>query len=168
MQTTCNHCQGEGYQIKKGYQMKKINQEIEINIQKGLKEDDNIIIENEGNINPKNPQEKGDIVFIIKELQHSHFVRKNQDLIFTKKISIFEALAGFTFYIENLENENLEININEIVNKDTVKVIQNQGMPYKNKNKYGNIIVFFDIEYPNSITIIKKNIIKIFLKFFKK
>jgi DnaJ family protein A protein 2 len=169
MQAPCNNCNSKGYLINKYYKEKNIKQEIKVNIPKGMKEDEHIIIENEGNVNLKNIKEKGDIVIIIKEFQHSHFIRKNSDLIFQKKISIFEALAGCHFYIENLNNENLEINIQEIINNETVKIIPGQGMPLKNKNKYGNIVILFKIEYPDSITDQEKENIKDnFKRFFKK
>ena len=49
--------------------------------------------------------EKGtfdDIVIIIKEEENNDFDRRNNDLIYTHKLSLFEALSGTEFYIQNL------------------------------------------------------------------
>jgi DnaJ-class molecular chaperone len=168
MRAPCGNCKSKGYLINKHYREKNIKQEIKINIPRGMKQDEHIVIENEGNVNLQNIDETGDVVIVIKEFQHTHFIRKNNDLIFHKKISIFEALAGIHFYIENLNNEILEINIKEIINNETVKIIPEQGMPLKNKNTYGNIVILFKIEYPNSITDQEKKYIKDnFKRFFK-
>ena len=160
MQAPCKHCKTKGYLIKKYYRKTKIKEQIEINIQKGLKEGDQIHLENKGEINPKNINEKGDVIIIIKEFQHHNFVRKNNDLIFKKKISIFESLTGLKFFIENLENTFLEIKIEDIIKNDTIKIIKNEGMPIKGKNKKGNMIVLFEIEYPNNISDEKKQFLK--------
>ena len=160
MQSPCKYCKTKGYLINKYYQQKKVKEEIIVNIPKGSKEGDKIIIENKGEINPKNINEKGDIIIIVQEFQHNNFVRKNNDLIFKKKISIFESLTGIKFYIENLEKEFLEINISDIIKNDTVKIIKNEGMPLKGKGRKGNMIIIFEVEYPNNISNQKKQIIR--------
>tara|TARA_Y100000991_G_C21937974_1_gene333890 strand:- start:27 stop:1187 length:1161 start_codon:yes stop_codon:yes gene_type:complete len=160
MQAPCKHCKTKGYLIKKYYRKTKIKEQIEINIQKGLKEGDQIQLENKGEINPKNINEKGDVIIIIKEFQHHNFVRKNNDLIFKKKISIFESLTGLKFCIENLEKEFIEINIQDVIKNDTIKIIKNEGMPLKGKDKKGNMIILFEIEYPNVVSNEEKKILK--------
>lgn len=159
MQAPCKNCKTKGYLINKYYQKKKIKEEIIVNIQRGSKEGDQIILENKGEINPKNINEKGDVIIIVHEFQHSNFVRKNNDLIFKKKISIFEALTGIKFYIENIEKEFLEINISDIIKNDTVKIIKNEGMPLKGKERKGNIVILFEVEYPDNILNQKKQIL---------
>ena len=169
MRSPCRNCKTKGYLINKYYTEKNITEEIKINIPKGIKENEHIIIENEGNVNFKNIDEKGDIVIVIKEFQHTHFTRKNNDLLYTKKISIFESLTGITFFIENLEKNYLEVNIEEIINTNTIKYIPNQGMPIKNKNLYGNIVIDFEIQYPTEIHDQEKKIlIENFSRFYQK
>jgi DnaJ-class molecular chaperone len=169
MRAPCNNCKSKGYLINKYYKEKNIQQEIKVNIPKGIKEDEHIIIENKGNVNLKNIDEKGDIVIIIKEFQHTHFIRKNNDLVYKKKISIFESLSGTKFFIENLEKKKLEINITEIINNETIKYIPNQGLPIKNKNLYGDMVIIFDIEYPKEIHDKEKKILtENFSRFYQK
>ena len=157
--TICNKCNQKGYHINNGYTKKNIQQEININIEKGLEEDNKIYLRGIGNIDPIT-KKMGDIIIIIKEFEHINFMRKGKDLILKKKISIFESLAGFTFYIENLNRQHLEIHINEIISNETIKIIPNQGMPINGTIKYGDIVLLFEIEYPQKLTLEEKNILK--------
>lgn len=53
--------------------------------------------------------EAGDIVVILQELEHSTFERKEMDLFLTKKITLSEALCGFTFIVEHLDGRQLAV-----------------------------------------------------------
>ena len=158
-QEICNKCNQQGYHLNNGYSKKNIQQEISINIEKGLEEGSRVYLRGRGNIDPIT-KKIGDIIIIIKEFEHMHFIRKGKDLILKKKISIFESLADSTFYIENLNHQHLKIHINEIINNETIKFIPNQGMPIKGTMKYGDIILLFEIEYPQKLTLEEKNILK--------
>lgn len=169
MQVPCDKCKTKGYQLKKGYSLQKKNEEIKITVKKGMKEGSKIHLEGIGNTNLKNINEKGDIILIIKEFQHNHFVRKNNDLIYKKKISIFESLTGLNFGIESLNKINLEIDITEIINNETIKILPNYGMPTGKQDKYGNMIILFEIEYPKKISDEEKKILlNNFTKFYSK
>ena len=165
-QMICGLCKKKGFTIKEGYKLKSINEEIEFNIPKGIKQGEKIILKNLGNINFKNTKEKGDVIILIKEFDHSRFIRKQNNLFYTHSISIFEALIGFKMNIVNIQDKTLEISIDEPVDNDSVKILLNQGMPDKNNN-YGNIIINFKIENP-SINFEEKKIIQNnFSKYFK-
>ena len=69
---------------------------------------------------------------------------------------------------KTIENELIELSIDEVISPETVKVIQGKGMPIytadplgpiKRDFGRGNLIVRFDIEFPEHMDADKKNTI---------
>lgn len=147
--TKCNVCNYKGWIINEGFQLKKVEKEININVTKGITEEEPIIIQKEGDYDIKS-KEFDDLIVIIKEKKHPIFKRKHYDLIQQVNISIFETLINPTIYIPHLSGDILQIDINEIIKNDTLKTISNYGFYDKRRNKNGNLILYFNIEYPDS------------------
>ena len=79
-----------------------------IKIPIGVDENENIILRNCGNI--INEQCMGDIRIIINIQNTTEFKRNGLDLYYNKKISLKDALCGFTFDIIHLNGQNICIN----------------------------------------------------------
>ena len=80
---------------------------LNIPIPKGIHEKNGIIIENEGNcVNDL----KGDVKLSFKIDEHPLFKRRESDLIYKKKISLKEALCGFSFELQHLNGKMLFLN----------------------------------------------------------
>jgi len=159
----CHNCDGKGYKIPTSYKIKSIKEMHNIQFNKGVEEGDQIVLKNKGHFNfIDGCTAFGDVVFVIREIEDSKFKRRKQDLIYTHEISLFEALSGTEFYINNLKGESLRINIDETINNNTIKIIYGEGLPSKNnpRSNYGNILITFKITYPTEITEHQKNIIK--------
>ncbi|KAL6496171.1 hypothetical protein OROGR_029429 [Orobanche gracilis] len=94
-----------------------------------------------------------DLVFIIDEKPHSVFKRDGNDLIVTQKISLVEALTGYTAQVTTLDGRNLTIPINTIVNPNYEEVIKGEGMPIpKEPGKKGNLHIKFNVKFPTRLT----------------
>ncbi|CAD48948.1 heat shock protein 40 [Plasmodium falciparum NF54] len=103
----------------------------------------------------------GDLVLVLQTKKHSKFVRKSRDLYYRHIITLEQSLTGFDFVIKSLDNRDIHIQIDEVVKPDTKKVIKNEGMPYsRDPSIRGNLIVEFDIIYPNTIKKEQKKLIK--------
>ncbi|SOV10283.1 heat shock protein 40, type II [Plasmodium sp. gorilla clade G2] len=103
----------------------------------------------------------GDLVLVLHTKNHNRFVRKSRDLYYRHIITLEQSLTGFDFVIKSLDNREIYIQIDEVVKPDTKKVITNEGMPYsRDPNIRGNLIVEFDIIYPNTIKKEQKKLIK--------
>jgi DnaJ-class molecular chaperone len=128
---------------------------IHINIPPGINTNETIIINDKGNIVNNI---KGPIHLKIVVNNESVFIRENLNLIYNMKISLKEALCGFMYDIQHLNGNkiNLNCNINSPVIKPGFnKIIQNLGM--RRDNVCGNLIIKFDIEFPETLTEIQKN-----------
>ncbi|XP_020553664.1 dnaJ protein homolog 1 isoform X1 [Sesamum indicum] len=102
-----------------------------------------------------------DLVFIIDEKPHSVFKRDGNDLIVTQKISLIEALTGYTVQVTTLDGRNLTIPINNIVSPTYEEVVKGEGMPIpKEPGKKGNLRIKFNIKFPSRLTSEQKTGIK--------
>lgn len=87
--------------------------------------------------------------FMIKP--HKTFERKGADLFMTKKITLLEALTGFTFELEHLDGRKLKIATmpGEVITHQQTKLIRNHGMPFfKDEMSSGNLFVQFSVQFP--------------------
>jgi DnaJ-class molecular chaperone len=126
------------------------NVTLNIPIPKGINEKNGIIIEGEGNcVNDL----KGDVKLTFKVDEHPLFKRRESDLIYKKKISLKEALCGFSFELQHLNGKMLFLNNKSnrtIITPDTKKTIPNLGIEYEGKT--GNLIIEFIIDFPINLS----------------
>ena len=119
---------------------------IHITIPKGIDEDEIMVIQNQGHsIHGK----RGDIKIAFKISNQTEFKRQGLDLIHQKKISLKEALCGFSFEIYHLNGKLLSMNnvVNpSIIKPNFKKVVPGLGMIKENQT--GNLIIEFIIEFP--------------------
>ena len=71
----------------------------------------------------------------------SKYRRKNYDLIYTKTITLKEAINCEPIKVPTLDGRTLLISIDEIVNPKTVKVVIGEGMPIPSLNPVAEFTV---------------------------
>lgn len=122
------------------------NETIYINIPKGIDDNEILILSDKGNISA--PNCVGDIKLYIKISNTTELKRQGLDLIYEKKITLKEALCGFSFDIKYINGKNYTINNNSgnIIPPGYRKVIPNMGLTRDQHT--GNLIIIFDVEFP--------------------
>ncbi|KAI3993462.1 hypothetical protein MKX01_002475 [Papaver californicum] len=94
-----------------------------------------------------------DLVFIIDEKPHGVFRREGNDLIATRKISLVEALTGYTSQLTTLDGRTLPISINSVVSPGHEEPFKGEGMPIpKDPSKRGDLKVKFSVKFPAALT----------------
>ena len=139
--------------------VKKLEKEkIYVDIPKGIDDGEMIILKDKGNIIDND--RKGDIKIFIKISNNTEFKRNGIDLIFTKLLSLKESLTGFNFNINFLKGQELGINNNggTIIHPGFEKIIPNLG--FERGEQRGNLIIRFEVEFPNTLTTEQKNKLK--------
>lgn len=102
-----------------------------------------------------------DLVFIVDEKPHSVFTRDGNDLVTTQKISLVEALTGYTVHLTTLDGRTLTIPINGVIHPNYEEVVPREGMPIpKEPGKKGNLRIKFNIKFPTRLTAEQKSGIK--------
>ena len=98
------------------------------------------------------------IPLFIKVINNTEFTRDGLDLLLTKEITLKEALVGFQFDFKHLSGKTYVINNQEgrIIKPSFHKVIQHIGMRRERRHPApplsGDLIVTFDIVFPDSLT----------------
>jgi len=131
---------------------KKEEKVLTINVKPGWKSGTKITFQREGDQAPN--KIPADIVFIIRDKPHPHFRREGPDLRHTCKITLREALCGVMVDIPTLTGEKIPINLaTEVIKPTTTKRIAGYGLPLpKEPTKRGDILVSFDIQFPDRLS----------------
>lgn len=140
----CHYCFGLGCLLC--HNSKIIKQKIQYNIliEKGMKDGDVVGIY---------PYKTSSINIIkIQEINETKYVRKGSNLYYTIDISLYDSINNSIFYIDYIDNTQIKIESNEYIRPDSKTIIKNKGMPIRNKpNLYGDLIILYNIIYPDKI-----------------
>ncbi|CAG5131340.1 unnamed protein product [Candidula unifasciata] len=132
---------------------------LTVDIKPGWKAGTKITFPKEGDQTPHNVP--ADIVFVIRDKPHPVFVRDGNDIKYKARISLRDALCGTTIQVPTLTNRKIPLTLTEVVKPNTVKRIQGEGLPLsKNPSQRGDLVVEFNIVFPNSIPQASKDILK--------
>ncbi|KAL9260064.1 DnaJ homolog subfamily B member 4-like protein [Drosera capensis] len=124
---------------------------LTIDIKPGWKKGTKITFPEKGNEQPG--VTPADLVFIIDEKPHPVFTRDGNDLIVAQKISLADALTGYTAHITTLDGRNLTIPITNVIHPNYEEVVPREGMPVpKDPSRKGNLRIKFNIKFPPRLT----------------
>lgn len=138
-QTVCDECPN----------VKLVNEEriLEVEIETGVLDghEQKFVAEGE----PHLDGEPGDLILKIKQMPHSKFERKGDDLYTNVTISLQDALIGFSMEITHLDGHKVSI-VREKVTWPGARIRKKgEGMPsFDNNNLYGTLYITFDVEFP--------------------
>ena len=130
-----------------------------INIKKGSKNGDNIVVKEGGNYIPELGITE-DLVIQVIEKEHPKYKRKGNDLFIEEQITLCEALCGLELTIDHLIGP-LQVKISDIVKPNQMFKVFGKGMPIKHEDKsltdgegnddYGDLIIDLQIQFPESL-----------------
>ena len=63
-----------------------------------------------------------DIVFVVEEKAHARFKREGNDLSYTHRLPLVEALCGPSFRVQTLDGRNVPVTVQSSVGPNSVKV----------------------------------------------
>lgn len=102
-----------------------------------------------------------DVIFVIDEKQHELFKRDGNDLLVVQKVTLADALSGYTLSIPLLNGKTLTVPCTEVIYPGYEKVVPNEGMPIaKEKGKKGDLKVKFDVKFPTRLSTEQRTSIK--------
>lgn len=124
---------------------------LNIDIPAGISENEILIIRDAGN--SINGNINGDIKIVIQIINGTPFERHGNDLLLKKKITLKEALCGFTFDVKHLNGKTLAFNNGSgsqtIIKPNYKKIVA--GLGFTKDGNTGNLIIEFDVEFPDSL-----------------
>tara|TARA_B100000900_G_C20489926_1_gene679126 strand:+ start:58 stop:1092 length:1035 start_codon:yes stop_codon:yes gene_type:complete len=146
------------HQVKKDNGFTKKSTKYIINIKRGSKNGDNIVVKDGGNYIPELDTVE-DLVIQIFEMENPRYKRKDDDLYIKEDITLCEALTGIDIFVDHLDGP-LNVKINQIVKPNQMFQVFNKGMPIKHDNQslsdgsdkdFGNLILDLNIVFPESL-----------------
>jgi len=132
---------------------------LTISVKPGWRAGTRITFPQEGDQGPNNIP--ADIVFVVKDKQHSVFQRDKDNIIYTAKVPLVDALTGLIIDVPTLDDRLISIPVNDIVSAGYRKVVPGEGMPIsKQSHTRGDLIIAFDIEFPQRLSQEQKTLLK--------
>jgi len=146
----CDECRGEGRIFGED--------KIKIDIPAGVEEGNYIPLRGKGHAG-KNGGPFGDLLVIIEEKKHEHFIRDRNDLIYNLHITFPQAALGDSVDVP-LINGTHELKIADGTQNGTRIRLKDKGLPYLNSNARGDMYVIIHIEIPTKLSSKEKDLIQ--------
>ena len=145
----CTKCNGK----KQTENIKNINLDIAAGVNNGMK----IVLQDHGDsniqiINNKLTLSSSDLLLnLVVNNSFNNYNRIDNNLIYTYNISYYDLLINPEFIeIKDLVNNNIKLDFIDPINHKKEYIFDNKGMPiYNCQNKFGNLIIKFDVNFPN-------------------
>ncbi|GAU96196.1 hypothetical protein RvY_07678 [Ramazzottius varieornatus] len=137
----CKKCDG-----KQTTREKKVH---EIEIDRGRKHGDKILLRGAGDQKPN--VDPGDVIVVLQMVKHEEFDREGSHLMRTLSIDLVEALCGISRPLKHLDGRTILITRKPGVpiKPAELYVVKGEGMPvYRNPTEHGDLIIKFDIRFP--------------------
>lgn len=153
----CQACGGTGKKIKKkcpeckGNKVFRGEQRLEVEIERGIPDEHQIVFEMEADQSPD--LIPGDVIVIISTKPDPVFRRKGNDLETTLKISLRDALLGFSKRITHMDGHEVVVARSQVTQYGTKIRIDGEGMPLHNvPSEKGNLYVILEFDMPKVLS----------------
>jgi DnaJ family protein B protein 13 len=122
----------------------------ELEIRAGMADKQQIVFEKEGNEGVG--VHSSNLVFRIVQTVHPLYRRKGDDLIYVAHITLLSSLMCEPLTVQTLDGRSLPVSISEIVNQDSVRKVDGEGMKKGDSAGRGDLYITFKIEFPKALT----------------
>lgn len=139
--------------------VRKVEKTLDVHVKAGWKAGTKVTFARQGDQYPgKIP---ADIAFIIRDKPHGTFNRDGHNIKYKYKIPLREALCGTVLQVPTLDGKKVGINCTgEVLKPTTMKRLQGYGLPLpKEPGQKGDLIVEFDVLFPDHLSQSSKDII---------
>jgi len=153
---TCNQCNGNKIINKNNKECKEckgcgtmdIEHNAFLNMPKGF-DCDHTIFEGLGEQPQIAGQKAGNLIYEFKLTPHSQFTKSGNDLYYKQTLTLTDSIIGKMIIIDYF-GEQIKINTNQfgVINPSKQYILKNRGLPIFNTTKKGNMIIEFNITYP--------------------
>lgn len=132
---------------------------LTINVKPGWKNGTRITFPKEGDVYPG--RLPADITFVIKDKMHPKFKRDGSDIRYKHQVPLCDALCGVNIKVPTLEGDTVPLKVSNVIKPGSTHRIKERGLPNpKNGNIRGDLIVEFDVRFPDTISPAAKDLIR--------
>ena len=154
--STCQQCGGEGKIISNpchtcnGTGLVRQRETIKVKIPAGVEAGMQMTVQGEGHA-AKNNGINGDLLVVIEEQEHPDFRREGRNLLYTKVISVVDAMLGCEVEIPCLDGKQ-KIRVEPGTQSGTVTRLRGKGLPSVNSYGTGDLYVKIAVWIPKKLT----------------
>jgi molecular chaperone DnaJ len=167
-QKICPDCEGSGEKIKNPCQ--KCNgkatiskrETIEVKIPKGIENGVTIRVSGKGNFDPTT-KTYGDLYLKVYIKESDEFSVEGADLYKTININFIQAIIGDEIEFEHFD-KTISVKIPQGTQPGTVLRLKDKGLPYFNRDSYGDLYIKVNVEIPKKTTKEQKKILLDYVK----
>ena len=169
IQQTCPTCRGKGTSIDKpctycrGTGIQEKNKSMSLKIPAGTDNGKRIVISGQGDAG-ENGGPAGDLVIVIHVDNHQYFERDGYDLYCAVPISMSQAVLGCEVTVTGLDGKKIDIKVPEGTQHGKLLRIKNEGVPYTNSSKKGDLYIQVQVEVPTKLNSKQKELLKQFME----
>jgi len=137
-------------EIKSRLKCKVETAELDCEIEKGMNTGEKLKFERMAKQTPG--EIPGDVIVNLVAKPHPRFKRKGNHLETTLKITLEEALLGFSKTLTHLDGRKVKVERSRITHPNYVMSVRNEGMPFhEDSSKKGHLYVKLEVVFPKKI-----------------
>lgn len=162
--TTCPNCGGEGQTITDkcktcfGDGVVRGEELVTIKIPAGVHEGIQLSVSGKGNAGPRGGL-PGDLIVVIEEAQHDHFMREGNNLFYEHHVSIPDAALGTSVEIPTLDGK-ARVKIEPGTQSGKVLRLKGKGLPDINGYSRGDLLVSIQVWTPTHLSSEEKKLME--------
>ncbi|CDW91696.1 UNKNOWN [Stylonychia lemnae] len=139
-------------------------EEMNIEVKPGFSE--STVLEFPSKGNEAHAHRPSKLVIRFRQTPHDYYHREGDDLIYTQRISLENALLSEPVSLKALDGRTLVVTLDEIITPQTSKLVEGEGMPIQTDGSInildhlktvsqlpkGNLQIRFDIQFPKKLS----------------
>ena len=163
--TTCPSCRGEGRVIRKpcrgckGRGQIKEKKTVEVAVPAGVEEGNVLRLRGEGMPSPTAGGPPGDLLIVLRVLDHPVFRRHGLDLLLLLPVSFIQASLGDTLTVPTLDGEQ-ELKLP--AGTQPQAVLRLEGLGVRAGRQVGDLLVQVDVKIPTKLSAEQKELLRSF------
>lgn len=127
------------------------NQTLQIKIRPGIKDGQILRMKGKGGKGSA-PGQEGDIYITTHVMEHSYFIRKDNDLHCTINVDLYTAILGGQTVVKTLRSP-IKISIGKETDNGKILRLKGMGMPiYNATNQFGDLYVKIQVKLPKNLS----------------
>lgn len=164
-QTQCPKCGGTGKMISRpcgacgGHKVTRGDTPLSVEIERGIPDGHDITFEMEADQSPD--LIPGDVIIKVAIRDDDRFKRRGNDLLTTVRLSLEDALVGFTKTIQHMDGHPVVVSEKGVTQHGTKRRIAGEGMPIHNvPSEKGELEVTYEFDMPKRLTAEQEEVFK--------
>lgn len=162
VQEHCDKCHGKGKIVTskcsqcKGNRVVTGSNNLEVYIEQGMADGTVVTFENGADEHPDHAA--GHLNFKITTAPHARFRRDGDDLHYEHRLTLLQALNGFSTSVVHLDGHTVSLSRSEVTDFGLTITIRGEGMPvHNNPSQKGSLHVHYFVDFPKKLSQAQKD-----------